>query len=443
MLSAVKDADGQLRGFAHVARDLTERMRAERAQAFLAEAGQVLAASLDYRTTLEEFARLVTRQLADCCIVAVKAGAELQPVAFAHRDTEPQRALERIVADLPPDAPLLRGMTDAMRKAEAILSADVADAPWISSEIAPASVPLIKQLGIRSCMCVPMVVHGDALGVVAFLSSLPGRHYDARDLRLAEELARRAAFAVENARLYDNAKAAVRTREEVLAVVSHDLRGPLSTILLSARQFLDEAGNKDTPAAQTLARIARSSQRMTHMIADLLDFSSIEASRLTLEPRDCSARDLVRDALEIYEPLAKEKDVRLDDRTGSLDVHLHCDPNRIVQVLSNLLGNAIKFTPASGTVTLEAVVAEARRTITFKVSDTGRGVPPEDLPYLFDRYWQAKRRAQEGIGLGLAIVKGLVEAHGGSVTATSRPGAGSTFSFTLPLPNAEETGTPA
>jgi signal transduction histidine kinase len=169
------------------------------------------------------------------------------------------------------------------------------------------------------------------------------------------------------------------------------------------------------------------------MISDLLDFSSIQASRLTLEPRECNARDLVRDALETYEPIAVEKGVHIDDQTTSLDVRVRCDPNRIVQVFSNLLGNAVKFTPSGGTVRIGARVSADNRTLTFDVTDTGPGIADEDIPHIFDRYWQAKKRAREGVGLGLAIAKGLVEAHGGTLQVTSRIGVGSTFSFTLPV----------
>jgi signal transduction histidine kinase len=173
---------------------------------------------------------------------------------------------------------------------------------------------------------------------------------------------------------------------------------------------------------------------MTHMIADLLDFTSIQAARLKLEPRQCVASELVRDAVDVYAALAAEKGVRLENATTELlDVRLTCDPNRIVQVLSNLLGNAVKFTPTDGVVKVDASVSGDGRGLTFCVRDSGPGIAAEDLPHVFDRYYQARRRAREGVGLGLAIVKGIVEAHGGTVHASSSPGAGSAFSFTLPL----------
>jgi PAS domain S-box-containing protein len=433
MVSAVRDADGRLRGFSDITRDLTERMRAERAQTFLAEAGQVLAGSLDHRATLEKVARLATSELADGCLVAIETGAEIKTVVVAHQDAERQRSLEEAMVELSPDSPLLRQIAEAMRTGESTLKTDVLETEWIHADVRPERLWIVEDLGVRSCMCVPMIVRGHAVGAITFLSSAPGRRYDASDLRLAEELARRAALAVENARLYEEAQSAIRTREEVIAVVSHDLRGPLSTIVLSARQLLEQNEKLDAAVSETILRIARSSQRMTHMIGDLLDFSSLQAVRLTLEPRSCPARDLVRDCVDVYGPLAADKGVIVEDLTTTLDVDVRCDPNRIVQILSNLIGNAVKFTPSGGKVTISAALSDDRRTVTFSVTDTGPGIAEEDIPHIFDRYWQATRRSREGVGLGLAITKGLVEAHGGTVHVSSKLGAGSTFSFTLPV----------
>lgn len=437
-MSAVWNGEGDLRGFSNVARDLTDRVRGERAQVFLAEAGQALAGSLDYRTTLDKVARLALRQLADCCIIAIERGTDIDLVAVAHQDAETQRELEKLVPELGNDAPVLSGVAAAMHTRESQLHPDVDGTAWLGSKHAEEARWSPHQLGVRSCMVTPMLVRGHAFGAIAFLSSSAGRRYDERDVRLAEELARRAALAVENARLYEEAQCAIRTREEVLAIVSHDLRGPLSTIALSARQYLSGDHPVERPVESTFERIARSAQRMTHMIGDLLDFSSIQASHLTLSPTDCEARQLVRDALEIYAPLAAEKQITLVDGASNVEARLHCDPNRIVQVLANLLGNALKFTERGGAVKLESETGEDGRVITFSVTDSGPGIAPDDLPHIFDRYWQAKRRSREGVGLGLAIAKGLVEAHGGTITARSTLGAGSTFSFTLPLGSAAQ-----
>jgi PAS domain S-box-containing protein len=431
VLSAVRDQDGQLRGFANVCRDLTERMRHERAQAFLAEAGQALAGSLDYRATLERVAQLAIRELADCCIVAIDTGAAIRPLAVAHVDLERQRSVEAALSRLPKDAPILHGIAETIATGESHVHADSTQTEWFVKAL-ESEGDWARQLDVRSCMCVPMVARGQAFGAICFISSTPGTHYDDRDRSLAEELARRAGLATENARLYEEAQNAIRTREEVLAIVSHDLRGPLTAILLSARQSLESSAH-DASVTAPLARIQRSAERMEHLIRDLLDFSSIEAGRLKLEIRDCDARELVREAIEMYKPMAAEKGVNLVDATGSLEARLRCDSSRVVQLFSNLLGNALKFTPAGATVRLEAALAAEERAIAFSVIDRGPGISDEDLPHIFDRYWHAKKRSGGGVGLGLAISKGLVEAHGGTIRVSTRRAEGSTFSFTLPI----------
>ncbi len=433
MLGAVRDGEGELRGFSNVARDLTDRMREERAQQFLAEAGQVLAGSLEYRTTLQKVAQLAIRDLADCCIVAIDAGASRHPLAVAHADAGTQEAVEHALAALPRDAAITHGIAQTLETGEPQLFPDVAQAAWFHEEADAEGLWVARDLRVRSFMCVPMIARGQAFGAIAFLSSAPERRYGARDLALAEELARRGALAIENARLFEQAQRAIQMREEVLAIVSHDLRAPLSTILLGAEQLLKQV-DEGTAVAKTLGRAARSARRMTHMIDDLLDFSSIEAGRLTLSLRDSTPRELVREVVDMYAPIAREKGIRLaDGEAPSVDRRLICDPSRIVQVLSNLVGNAIKFTPSGGVVTLATSLDTEGHTVTFRVTDDGPGIATEDVPHIFERYWQAKKRAAEGVGLGLAISKGLVVAHGGSIRVATMPGKGTSFFVTIPL----------
>jgi signal transduction histidine kinase len=233
------------------------------------------------------------------------------------------------------------------------------------------------------------------------------------------------ATAINGAQLYDSAQRALRARDEILAVVSHDLRSPLAAIALAAGLLL-HGGARDVP--EEARRIQRAVQRMDRLTSDLLDLSAIEAGRLTLLRTEQTVRSLAAEAVEALQPIADEKDVRLTNAALSTAV-VDCDVARVVQILGNLLGNAVKFTAPGGEVTVRAVEDEDR--ITYAVSDTGAGIAELDLPHVFDRYWKAKAGTR-GVGLGLAIVKGLVEAHGGTLWAESRLGHGSTFSFTLP-----------
>ena len=231
-------------------------------------------------------------------------------------------------------------------------------------------------------------------------------------------------------RALDEAEAAVATREELLAIVSHDLRNPLGSIVFSAALLqgttIDgEEGERVHKSAQT---ILHSADRMTRLIADLLDLAQIQAGKLAVEQRPEDVEGLIRDCVEMLRPLAATKDLK---GMASAGLHVRCDRERVLQILSNLVGNAIKFTPEGGSIFIEA--QDTGHEVRFSVRDTGQGISEEELPRIFDRFWQAQRNDRAGIGLGLSIAKGLVEAHGGRLYVESKLGAGTTFFFTLPL----------
>lgn len=230
------------------------------------------------------------------------------------------------------------------------------------------------------------------------------------------------------------AEAAVATRDELLAIVSHDLRNPLSVIVNSA-SLLEKTSVDGTEGARiqkSAAAILRSADRMSRLIADLLDLAQIQAGTLAVERRAENLQAIVREGLEMLRPLALRLDLKLDG-LASADVQVHCDRGRVLQIFSNLVGNALKFTPKGGSVFIGA--KGAGHEVQFFVSDTGQGIPEAELPRIFDRFWHAQRNNRSGIGLGLSIVKGLVEAHSGRIWVESKPGTGSIFFFTLPLAN--------
>jgi len=207
--------------------------------------------------------------------------------------------------------------------------------------------------------------------------------------------------------------------------VSHDLRNPLGTILMGAQTLLLQL---DDPARTriTAQRIHRQAERMARLIEDLVDFAAIQAGKITLDRRPHAPDAIVRAAAELFAPLAAEREVRFDVRTMPDQPPVTCDAERAAQVLSNLLSNALKVTPRSGTITLGVEPNGV-----FYVRDTGPGIDADELPRLFERYWRSKHSTYKGAGLGLSIAKGIVDAHGGTIWVTSAPGAGSTFRFTL------------
>jgi signal transduction histidine kinase len=228
------------------------------------------------------------------------------------------------------------------------------------------------------------------------------------------------------------AEAAVRTRDEVLAIVSHDLRNALNA-MAGAVELAQEATLPPERRTQHLALAMRSARGMNRLIADLLDVARMEEGKLSVEPRPESVQDLLAQIESGHAVEAGRRGVTLSVHPPERPVHARADGGRIVQVLGNLVGNAIKFTPEGGLVTVDATLDDAGDRVRFAVSDTGPGIPAEHLPRIFDRFYQVRAAGRAGVGLGLAIARGLVEAHGSRLDVRSRPGEGTTFCFDLPV----------
>ena len=405
---------------------------AEQRAAFLAEASRVLGTSFDYHTTLEQLPRLAVPSLADCCVVDMVEGTEgFVRVGVAHRDPEKEQLLRQETHFAPGVAFTKHPVGSVLREGKSVLMRDIPDELVRESATSPAHLDLLMKVAPRSLISVPLTTAGKVAGVLSLVSSESGRRYDSDDLALAEELARRAALAVENARLYEEAQRATTSRDEILAVVVHDLRNPINTISMSCSLLLDsplpESAGQPRKALQI---IRRASDRMNRLVQDLLDVQRIEGGRMSIDLRSESLGAMVHDALELLRPLADAKGLELALDAPDALPRAMVDSVRIQQVLSNLVGNAIKFTPRGGRITTRLQASDSQ--LQVAVIDNGPGIPPNVLPHIFGRFWQADRHDGRGIGLGLAIAKGLVEAHGGHIWVESRVNEGSTFYFTVP-----------
>lgn len=299
------------------------------------------------------------------------------------------------------------------------------------SALAELGAPF-EAIGARSVMILPLRAREKVLGAVTFAFTESNRQYSEKDLNMAHDLAQRAEVAIDNALLVSELERSVRARDEMVGIVSHDLRSPVSTVAMASVLLLEGLVEDPAKARPKVAMIARAAKRMEALLGDLLDITTIEAGGLTLDRGQHDARALVSDTLEIFQQAAAQKGIVLSSSIQANVVRLRCDRDRVIQVLSNLISNAIRFTPEKGTITVRMVHSAENRETVVSVSDTGAGIPPDQLQHVFDRFYQGRRKAREGAGLGLSIVRGIVASHGGQVSVSSELGKGTTFSFTLP-----------
>lgn len=299
--------------------------------------------------------------------------------------------------------------------------------------------PAIAEFGVTAYAGIPLLTSdGHALGTLCVMD-FEVREWTADQVSSLADLA--AAVSTEIELRMDIAKReqvekalhrAVRLRDEVLGIVSHDLRNPVHTVTLAASLLLEnvaDAGQEST--RKHLEIIRRAARQMDHLIRDLLDVASIGSGHLSVELQRHDARDLLRTTSEVLRPLAEEAglDFRCDVPVGAPAVW--ADADRMVQLLSNLIGNAVKFTPRGGRITLGLAAGDGE--VRVCLADTGPGIPHEELPHVFEQFWQARPAGRHGAGLGLAICHGIVDAHGGRIWVESEEGRGTTFCFTLPI----------
>jgi PAS domain S-box-containing protein len=425
------DLPGGGRIYTVVLRDITERKRAEDAERFLTDAGNQLAQALQHDAVHDAIAAMAVPSLGDGCFVdIVDENRAIRRVARA-ADPERQRAMDRLAAEFAPtwDSPSL--VVDVLRRGRPELVPRV-DADWIAANEEHAdAIALWERLGARSVYVVPLAIGDRTVGALTLLDAGARADRFSADARsLIGEFARGAALALDNARLYAAARRATSARDEVLAVVSHDLRNPISAIAMCARILREAPPGDVAEREKMLTAITEATAWMQRLIRDLLDVSAIEAGRLSVERQPAALAPIIATAVGMVSGEVEHQsiDLRVETPPGLPPVSV--DPSRIVQVITNLLGNAVKFTAPGGTITVRASNGPAG--VVVSVQDTGIGIHPDALPRIFDRFWQAHATPRRGSGLGLAIARGIVEAHGGRIWAESEPGRGSVFAFTLP-----------
>jgi signal transduction histidine kinase len=436
-------------------RDITRRRRAEadarrliRAQAarsvaqasarrfrFLAEATTRLSMTLDFAETLSTLAQLFVAEIADWAVAYVvdETGA-VNRLDVTHRAASKTGAAEAIRAE-PIDPAGPHPVLEALRTRTPILVREVAPESLRAVAQDEKHLALLRTLGVASYMVVPLVARDHPIGAIALVSSSPSRPFTEQDLAEANDLALRAALALDNARLYEEAKRANRAKTDLLAAITHDLRTPVAGIMghvdLLQMGIPEKLGDA---SLQRVGRIRLGAAHLLFLIDELLSFAGLEAGREELRLREVDAAELAREVAAVIEPLALGRSLGFHLELPDAAVpSLHTDPDRLRQVLLNLVGNAVKYTEA-GDVRL-VVGAEPERGVVFQVCDTGIGIEPEHLGDIFEPFWRvpSDRHRSGGSGIGLSVVQRLVRLLRGEVAVRSEKGRGSVFSVRLPL----------
>jgi len=395
---------------------------AEHRALLLAEASRVLSSSLDRVTTVGQLAPLLVPEFADACVVRVIQDGRWSSAGIASSNPVLERSIQLMLDDGFPDEE----------------GSPVSAAVGVDDRLEERLSELLGEgVGPVAILRAPLLAGSKTVGTITVARVPPRRAFDPVEQALVGELAARAGVAVENARLVATAQRAVHARDRVLSVVAHDLRNPLASIAANA-EMLRNLFPPNTPGhqRQAVARIERVAQQTHSLVQDLLDISRVDDRTLGIAPRVVPVGELLEEAEVMLRPLAITRSVDLEFSADDISQTVVVDDVIIIQVMSNLVGNALRFTPAGGRVRVIGRKEEDEYVVA--VEDNGSGIPADRVPRLFGGPWNADPSDWQGAGLGLVIARAIVEAHGGRIWLESPPGAGATFSFSLRIASRAE-----
>lgn len=435
----VFDESGELKFVVTISKDVTQAKRVEDAMKFLDEASRVLGSSLDYENVLQKLTELAVSKIADWCTidVAEKDGQTPRRVAVAHPNPERGVLAEEWRTHYPTDWNAPTGAAAVFRSGKALLAADIPDAALVNLARDKRHLEMMRGLGIKSVMMVPLISRSKTLGVMTLVSAESGKRYRAHDLAFAEELARRAAVAIDNALLYKQAKLAIAARDEFMSIASHELKTPITSLSLQLQmaRLGFQPDKPSPPSPEKIAKIFeiadRQVERLTGLIEDLLDASRIQTGKFSFSFENGDLTTLVTEMVSRFAPVFLKAGCKVETEiqegiTGFFDY------GRIQQVMDNLLSNVAKYAPG---VSVKILLKTWRGQAQIIVQDEGPGIPLERQPLVFERFERAtSARNVSGMGLGLFIVKEIAKGHRGKVTLESGgKWKGSKFTVAFPL----------
>ena len=420
-------------GVAIVSRDITAQKLLEQNLAFLADASKLLSASLDFKRTMRNVARPAVPHIADWCAVDMLTGLRtVELLAVAHVDPEKVHWAEELRRRDPVELDRPTGLPRVLRTGRPEFYPVITDELLVATAKDEQALALARSIGFSSAMIVPLPGREHTIGAITFVTAESGRHYTAADLHMAEELASRAALAIENSRLYSESQRAVAVRDDFIAAASHELKTPVTSLKLY-NQMLERlaARRGDGRTGRYLGRMNAQIDRLTLLINDLLDVSRIEAGTLELRREEVELRSLVHEVVDAVQVTADRHRI---DVMGEVSRPVSGDRERLGQVVTNLLANAVKYSPGAERVAVR--LAESEEGAVIEVEDFGIGIDAEHLDRVFDRFFRVSSDDEKtfpGLGMGLFISQEIVRRHGGTLRVTSKKGSGSVFRVVIPF----------
>lgn len=426
-ISPVYDAKGNIIGAATIARDISERRKREEEQDFLRQANQLLVSSLDYETILQHISQLLVPVLADWCAIDLVDGQEISRVNFVHRNPQLAELSRQMLKRYPWPEDYPHGVPLVLRTGQPELIPEVTDSMLDKEVPDPVQRQTLRTLGLCSQLVVPLKSRGTVVGSISLAYGESGRHYNHNTLMLVESFAASAAAAIENSRHYREVVQSEQQKDEFIAVASHELKTPLTSMKTYAQRILRDAKRRQADEAEVraLELITRQTDRLSSLVNNILDVTKLNNGALVLHRETVSLRELIATVIERINVLVPDR-VTFEARA---DAEVDADPSRIEQAVVNLINNAIAYSDPESPV--KVTLSTRGSYAVIAVADQGSGISPKHRQYIFERFSTASG-ATKGLGLGLYITKQIVDQHGGRIRVQSQVGRGSTFYIELP-----------